>query len=219
MGAHLAALLAHHAERAGRGVAYNALRDCHVAGMASIVLHDEPGNRVRVFVTNGAHGLHWNRPSVWLGAPKHARFSLGVHPHHCDIRLIHLFGEVHNDLYAVVPHRNGPFEKYAFQSAINTGSGSLVPTGTRADLHMVRTDALASKPVAMKAHELHSVYVPNGERAAWMVVEGEEDTGFDSSCWSNTDRTFDFSNLYQPMDAPSVAKVLTTLAERVARGY
>jgi hypothetical protein len=194
-------LLQHHAERAMRGAEYNALANCHCEGVDSIVLHDEPGNRVRMFFADRRHALHRNRYDV---------FSIAVHSHHCELRLVGLFGRAWNDVYALTPHANGPFSEMVYASGV-TGESSLTPTGAHAFAHRIRSEELGV--VAMQAPELHTIYVPEGARAAWLVIEGAEDEHYAPRCWTNDARPFDPSGLYERMSPAAVAGRLNTVIE------
>lgn len=199
-------LLSHHRARAASGVPYNAISDCHARGMHSIVLHDEPGNRVRMFFADWEHALGNNR---------NGKFSIAIHPHHCTIRLVGLFGPAHNDVYALTPHAAGPFHQMAYKSAIGTGEGSLTPTGKMAFVHRIRTEALSTNP-ALAAHELHTIYVEAQRRAAWLVIEGQEDPGYESVCWTNNPSS-DFSGIYSPMSCADVAETLNEVIRQIER--
>lgn len=199
-------LLQHHEERARRGVEYNALANCHADGMDSIVLHDEPGNRVRMFYADWHHSLHRNRDGA---------FSIAIHSHHCDIRLVGLFGRPYNDVYALTPHVSGPFAEMAYTSGV-TGEGSLTANGGRAFAHLLRSEPLTAA-VTLKAHELHTIYLPEAQRAAWLVIEGAEDEHYSSRCWTNDTCRFDSSCLYERMTPAAVAGRLSTAIEMMER--
>lgn len=193
-------LLQHHAERARRGVEYNALANCHADGMDSIVLHDEPGNRVRMFYADWHHTLHRNRDGA---------FSIAIHAHHCDIRLVGLFGRASNDVYALTPHASGPFAEMDYTSGV-TGESSLKPTGARAFAHLLRSDPLTGA-VTLKAHEMHTIYLRESQRAAWLVIEGAEDEHYAPRCWTNDPRPFNPAGLYERMTPAAVAGRLSTV--------
>lgn len=203
------ALIQHHIARAESGVEYNALRDCHVHGIDSIVLHDEPGNRVRLFFAGYQHKLYQNKPDG------NYTDSLAVHPHHCDIRLVRLFGDVTNYRMAMVPRGNGPWREFEYRSAIKTGeAGQLIPTGNSAELYVLSDDSLCNAGTLMKAWELHTIHVDHGFRAAWLVIEGREDPHYRSVCWSKAE-AHDMDGLYQPMSGAEVAGVLRTVADQM----
>lgn len=198
--------LQHHEDRAKRGVPYNAIRNCHAEDLHSIVLHDEPGNRVRMFVAGFQHSLWRNRSS---------RYSLAIHPHHCDIRFVGLYGPAFNDVYALTPNPLGAFAEMQYRSAIKDGAGSLTPTGRRADAHTLKQQPLSANP-KLSAYELHSIYLAGNCMAAWLVVEGAEWDHYESLCWTNNESP-SVAGLYQPMDGAEVAHVLGDVIRRMDR--
>lgn len=198
-------LLQHHLERAKRGIQYNAIADCHAKGMDSIVLHEEPGNRVRMYVANHWHELHENRSGP---------FSVAIHAHHCDIRLLGLHGDAFSDVYALTPHKGGDFAEMRYTSGV-TGDSSLTPTGRRAYAHRLKSDPLLGH-AAMRAHQLHTVFVPMFKEAAWLVVEGTEDEKYESVCWTNNIKPFDPSGLYKPMNQADIVNRFEVAIRRLA---
>lgn len=73
-----------------------------------------------------------------------------------------------------------------------------------------------TKRLTLRAKDMHTIYVPKGESAAWVVCEGKEDPSYAKSpfVWSN-DRDlehFDWSGLYQPMTADYVQQTLDVCA-------
>lgn len=190
------AFLHHHLDRARAGVAFNALAHCHVPHLDSIVLHDEHANRIRMFFANYGHELHRNE----IGQ----EFSLAIHSHHCDVRLVGLFGHVANERYGLTPHAEGPFAEMYYSSGIS-GAGTMKHTGNRAVATRLRSDALSlNKSEYLEAYELHSIYVPAQTNAAWLVFEGAEDKHYSSTCWTNATEEFNPEGLYQPMPQETI---------------
>lgn len=195
-------LIEYHAKRAACGNTYNALRNCHVRGLHSIVLHEGSQGMVRVYVATSDHHLYLNDPS------KDWKFSLAIHSHHCDLQFVGLYGEAMHDTYALVPTPHGDFAAMAYESQITGAAGaSLKPIGPRAFTRLLRSTPMTTKP-AVRAHELHSVSLRPGAIAAWMVLEGEEDGHYNPTCWTNNEDPFDPDGLYVPMDSGDVARVL-----------
>lgn len=146
------ALIAHHLARARTGIEYNALRHCHVKNVYSIVLHDEPGNRVRMFFAGPLHELWRNVPDCVGNSD-----TLAVHPRHCDVRLVKLFGDVTNYRMGIVPRSEGAWHEFKYVSAITTnGPGSLTATGRRAEL-LVVARLIAAQFQFLSTHELFRV--------------------------------------------------------------
>ena len=197
------ALIAHHLARALAGIEYNALRHCHVKNLYSIVLHDEPGNRLRMFFAGPMHELWHNVPDCVGNSD-----TLAVHPHHCDVRLVKLFGDVTNYRMGIVPRSEGAWHEFKYVSAITTnGPGSLTATGRRAELLVAKKETLDTTGLYMKAWELHTIYVQGGCRAAWLVIEGAEDPDYEPLCWSRSE-THDLTGLYEKMTAQEAANIL-----------
>lgn len=199
-------LLLHHAERAHRGHAYNALQNCHARGVWSVVLHDEPENRIRMFFASAEHDLDQRR---------RGRFTLGIHPHHCDVCLVPIFGPVENWRYIVTSeadHTALCLTRCRYQSAITGGGGRLIPDGHAwLQRQYGRRDALADGAISMRARELHTIHVPAGQRSAWLVIEGAEDPFYQSVCYTDTP-DFDAAGLYVPAQPSEVFYLLTQAA-------
>lgn len=197
----LKSFLQHQLDRALRGEITNAITNCHAVGLDSIVFHDEPGNRVRMFLAQHHHTLHRNNPQ----AGNAYDFSLAIHAHHCDVRFVGIFGKATNDRYRIMPNPEARFQEMAYTSGV-TGTGSLTPTGVRVSPYLVDRHALTTNPV-MRASELHSIFVPRHETAAWLVIEGQEDPHYKSVCYTN-DPNPDLSDLYQPMSQIDIVDAL-----------
>jgi hypothetical protein len=199
--------LEHHQERAARGVEYNALRNCHAIGLHSIMLHDEPGNRVRIFVANANHTLCRNRGD---------RYSVAIHPHHCDVRLIGLYGPAVNDVYALTPNPHGDFREMEYRSAITHGVAHFRRTGRRADAHAIAHQPLSTSP-KLSAHQLHSIFLPASYIAAWLVVEGAEWREYESLCWTNDPDPVLSAEFYQKMNCEEVELLLGNVIQQLQR--
>lgn len=199
-------LLQHHLDRALRGVTYNAIRHCHAHNLHSIMLHDEPGNRIRLFVAESGHNLASNNG-------KDHDMSLAVHPHHCDVRFVNVYGRAENRRYAIVTDgtSDGDWLEMEYRSAITSGGpGSLTSTGVRGTAIHLGSERLDKSP-SMRAEEMHTIWVPGSEEAAWLVIEGAEDGNYDSICW-----TLNYSpsmyGLYETMTQAEVATLLARCA-------
>lgn len=204
------ALLRHHAQRieqrAAAGLPFNALRNCHVEGLSSIMLYDEPANRVRLFYAERDHALWRN------DIPHGLDMSVAVHPHHCDITLALVFGRVRNDTFWAVPSHAAGHHKCEYVSGVQwPGESALIDTGERALLSLVGSTWLYPQGESLHATTLHTIYVPRGETAAWIVIEGRENPDYAPVCYTRNLR-FDPSNLYQPMPADHAAKLLRDAA-------
>lgn len=170
-------ILRHHLRRAQAGQHYNAVANCHTHGLHSIVLHDQPDNRCRIFYADSKHELWRNTEG--------SKFSIGIHAHHCDLTLIGLTGTPRSVQYAILPAADGDFEKCRYVSPFSGKPGSIVPTGEFAYMHKINSVNLDMMTLDLKAHQLHTVYVDKGQSAAWMILEGGEDRHYQSVFWSN----------------------------------
>jgi hypothetical protein len=162
---------------------------CHAQGLHSIMLHEDSETRVRIFITTPQHKLYWNYPY----STHKSGLSLGYHAHHCDLTLCGLVGAPLN----IVAKKNPPagatllLDRFRYDSMI-TGSGSGWASDGGRDLFSL--DPRVLLPLThqhMAADTIHTVWVEQGQRAAWMVVEGREDPNYAPFTWSDRDLTKD----------------------------
>jgi hypothetical protein len=191
------ALLQHHLERARRGEIKNALRNCHVYGLQSVVLHDAPGNRIRLFCAADDHHMAWEERGK-------QPMPLAIHQHHCDVTLVGVFGSAASLEFQLGGDGGYDLTKCRFDSAI-TGAGALVSRGVKRHLWITHRVTLNhGVSAAMRADVLHTVTVPDGQSAAWLVLEGAEDPDYLSVCYTNNP-TWDPSHLYRKPEREEVA--------------
>lgn len=186
----LTALFEHHRDRALRGEIKNVIVDCHVRGVWSMMLHDEPGNRMRVFWATPIHELAPNNRFEF------EPMTIAAHPHHCDITLVKIFGSAYNHVVQAHPEREGQFVKCEYRSAIKDGQGGLVNTGERFVMFRQRKTLIPETGDQMGAHQLHTISVAKGQEAAWLVLEGREDPNYRPICYTNNP-VFDAEGLYR----------------------
>ena len=199
------AFLEHHLDRARRGQFHNAIGDCHVKGLHSLVLNEEPGNRIRMFYASQFHHLAW-------GERGNQPMPLAIHTHHCDVTLVGIFGTAASLEYQLGGEGGVDLFKCRFDSAI-TGAGALVSRGTHRHLWMTRRVVLNhGASAAMRADVLHTVIVPERQAAAWLVIEGAEDPDFVSVCYTNRP-IWDPSQLYRK---PIQSEVESWLRDAIA---
>lgn len=182
--------------------------NCHVMGLDSIVLAEdtETGELVRVFWTTPEHELYKNE------VPFSTRISIAVHPHHCDITLVPLFGTILNSLLELDDDPNGEvrIDSWEYVSGIATPKGSFRRTGSSKNVLGIKFQPLVNdltrgasdgNVYTMKYNELHTVYVPRGETSAWAIFEGpSHGREKPRECYSNNDLTkFKFEDHYTPM--------------------
>ncbi len=188
----LSALLQHHARRIVNDTKRpNVLMNCHARGIHSTMLHDEPGNRMRLFYAGDQHTLWRNHPDTLDD-----NMTLSVHPHHCDLSLVRIFGEAHNIIGRVRETKNGKFHECSYSSAILGGKGSLDPTGRKFDFVVIENRPLPNHGLAMASTELHTIYVPQGKAAAWLVLEGTPDPDYRPICYT-ANPEFSMEGMYE----------------------
>lgn len=190
-------------------IAAKSFRNCHAIGVDSILFDDTPGDRLRAFVANKEHTLYANCRRT------EGPLSVALHPHHCDVKLIPIFGEIYN----VTPKRTTggrKFSGYRYQSKVTSGVGKFVRID---DVMMVALEAeRLRKPLAMSASRVHTIFIPRGQTAAWYVREGQEDQHYSGLCWSDDDlEKFDFGPFYRPMDRQYLVKTLKAMGVKIDR--
>lgn len=204
----LKSFLQHHLDRALDGQVRNVLMDCHVKGVCSMVLHDEPGNRVRMFFASKDHNLAAN--SLLNSQP----MTIAAHPHHSDVTFVGIFGSTYNHIVRMVPHAYGTHTKCIYHSGV-VGRGCLEPTDEKFLLQWERTTEFCSAGESLRAAEVHTLSVDAGKDSAWLVLEGRPDPGYRSVCYTNNTE-FDPTGLYQ--SKPEMASaVLAYCLERVGK--
>jgi hypothetical protein len=171
------------------------------------MLHDQPGNRIRLFYASEQHTLFRN--------PAHTMTSdmtLSVHPHHCDLTLVRLFGRPINVTGEMSADARGRFHECLYSSAILGGKGALEPTGRMFEFKDRRERVIPLTGVAMAAPELHTVFVERGLPAAWLVLEGKPDPNYKPLCFTANPH-FDMAGMYVH---GSQVDALTILQETLA---
>lgn len=171
------------------------LVNIHCSEIDSLVVKDAPF-MVRMFVARPNHELWRNNPSSSEG------FSVALHPHHCDVTLIPVTGEIYNvtmgsggDWHSLKWLRPYRYISHIINPA-HAGFSPLCAQKVPVSLGLNRITG----PLFMAAESLHTVYVPRYKAAAWWVIEGKENPSHDSVVWSNADLSaFEFSNLNLPM--------------------
>lgn len=198
------AFLKHHLVRLRYEPRINALKDCHVRGLDSIMLHEEPQNRIRMFFAHQHHELYRNDPKGLMPGQ-----SLALHAHHCDVMLVPLFGPVLNYVVNLREDEDGLYRQCAYSSAISDGKGGLVKTGKRFSATAVADSYLDKTPGGLRlfAFETHGIFVPHGVSAAWLVIEGREDAGYDKMCYTQNP-VFDSEGMYEPMSNTEAHDIL-----------
>ena len=186
------------------------LMHCHSRNLHSIMLLECPEKTIRMFVAEADHEMYRNCP--WNKENQ----SLGFHPHHCDLTLSCVRGNIYNWVVEEQSSNNTPkfrvldIDEYRYNSQITAGKIGFNKIGrSKLESHSfnkIVTDA----PVHMEAKKIHTVYVPAGETAAWFALEGLEDPNYKNSCWSYANlEEENFDHLYKPMDEENLRRILS----------
>lgn len=192
------------------------LVDCHCLGMDSLVIKGPP-NMVRMFIARPDHQLWRNSISHNETLSSRYDFSVALHRHHCDVTLMPILGSVVNVTPATCsPAATVPMRSFKYFSPITDEEGeggfeSVDPHPIPIGLN----ERLIEAPLYMKAAQLHTVYVPRGQVAAWFFWEGAENRNHNSIVYSNADLTnFDFSVLDKPMTMTRLREDLAIIGVR-----
>jgi hypothetical protein len=168
--------------------------NCHSVGVHSVMLLDQPGCRIRMFVTDNSHELWKNHPNG------DDPFSLAFHPHHCDISIQAVRGVIVNHL--AIPGRGRLrgrlLNEYSYEPLSPGSRPSFKDRGIRASFGFESTPVLPGDVLHLSARDIHTVEVNAMETAAWIVWEGKEDERYRPLAYSNDPDlgAFDASGLY-----------------------
>lgn len=181
------------------------LLDCHCVGLHSIMLIDTPEKRVRMFVSTCESEMWQNHH---LNISRHP-MSIGFHPHHCNLTLHVVKGEIKNWIVKPDPKGEVEMSKFLYQSKITKGETSFKYLGQEKLLTVTDNIIKAGESVFMHADEIHTVAVPRGQVAAWMVYEGNEYPGYEPYIWSNSDLTaLKTDHLYRKAKPSEIVELL-----------
>ena len=135
------------------------LYNCHTIGLHSFPISFDVGKQLYRRVFYAAKNHHLWKP-----------FELAIHPHHVDIKITVLEGELFNPLYEI--HPDGEiFQKYRWRSEIKEGNGGFQHLGTEKIREISNLSYKKGESTTMKACELHTVYVEKGKRCVWLIEE------------------------------------------------
>lgn len=131
--------------------------NCHTIGVHSFPISFENGLYKRIFYADINHQL-W-KP-----------IEIAIHPHHVDIKITVLEGELFNPIYEI--HENGEVvNKFQWVSHILNGKGGFEYLGQEKIKQLSNKLYRAGETVIMKACELHTVQIKQGEICVWLIEE------------------------------------------------
>jgi len=132
------------------------LLNCHCIGLHSFPISLENGLYKRIFYADTNHEL-WEH------------IKIAIHPHHVDIKITVLEGELFNPTYKV--GGNFPFNKFKWNSHILNGNGGFEYLGSENLYQSSNYSYRNGESVTMKACELHTVQIKQGKVCVWMIEE------------------------------------------------
>lgn len=136
------------------------LINCHTVGLHSFPISlDNDGLYRRVFVADRNH--HMWKP-----------FEIAIHPHHVDIKITVLKGEMYNPIYEVSDSGN-EFKKFLWNSHILNGKGGFEYLGNSFLKQVSNKKYKKGDTVTMKACELHTVVINKDKYCAWLIEEAK----------------------------------------------
>lgn len=136
------------------------LLNCHCIGLHSFPISlSENGLYKRIFYAEIHH-------EMWKP------FEIAIHPHHVDIKITVLEGELFNPLYEL--NESGEaFKKFLWNSHILNGKGGFEYLGEQKLKQLSNLKYCQGETVTMKACELHTVQIEKGKRCIWLIEESK----------------------------------------------
>lgn len=152
------------------------LLNCHCIGLHSFPIElTEEGLYKRIFYADTNHELY--KP-----------IELAIHPHHVDIKITVLWGQLFNPIYKVVDEGE-LFSKFLWNSHILNGNGGFEFIGMQCLDNISNKKYNAGESTIMKACELHTVYVQKGKKCVWMIEESKPTCDYFPINYSKKDLT------------------------------
>lgn len=195
-------LLTEHPEQ----ITKDSLLHCHTKGLHSVMFLNEPERRLRMFVSTPESGMWQNFPSVF---EDNAPLSIAFHPHHCNLTLSVVKGSILNWTTKVSEGEGMTLEKFFFDSKLIGHGTGFMHLGTETLESVSQKMLYSGQYEYMTADQIHTVAVPRGQYAAWLVYEGREDPNYVPYSWSNTDlQKLTFDGLYEKPDMSDINELL-----------
>lgn len=149
------------------------LLNCHCIGLHSFPIELKDGYYKRIFFADSNHEL-WES------------IKLAIHPHHVDIKITIIDGELYNPLYEI--NKDGElFKKFVWNSFILNGKGGFEYLGIEHLKQVSNIKYCSGQSVVMKACELHTVQVEKGKKCVWLIEESVPTCDYFPINYSNND--------------------------------
>lgn len=134
------------------------LLNCHCIGLHSFPISlDKNGLYKRIFYADTNHEL-WKPVEI------------AIHPHHVDIKITVLEGELYNPIYEL-DNSGEIFKKFLWNSHILNGKGGFEYLGQQGLKLISNLTYSAGQSVVMQSCEMHTVQINKGERCIWVIEE------------------------------------------------
>lgn len=193
---------------------------CHSRHVHSLVFRAGPP-MVRMFFADELHDLWRNEARIQNGrATFDEPMSVAAHSHRQNITMVPVFGHVMNVEFTTDGLEGVPSDlvPWMYNSHILQGSGWFSQYGDGMPLRMNAIDLL-TRPKQLTTRNIHTVFVPKGERAAWFIIEGEHDDLYDPTCWSNDNlKVVEFSSLYHRMGRDQAVRIMAICQSILSNG-
>lgn len=183
--------------------------NCHTNGLHSIYLSGEH-KLIRMFIAEPgcSLGIVPKESKPLYLTPTEIDFTIhpiAIHPHHCDIALVPVCGDLFNWEFSLQPtdfdKDIGTIGLWQYRSKISHGEIGFKKIG-ETGLSFVGGVRLSEGQLwSLSASSLHTVSVNPDQYTAWVVVEGNENKDYNSVAYSNLDLSqIDTTDLYQKMN-------------------
>ena len=133
--------------------------NCHIKGLHSVPIRETNGRLTRIFFTDTDHVMHKNGNLSTM--------SLGAHNHRYNITLTGLCGSAVNVNIIKAVDSGKPLHHFEYMD------GEKMRYLGKALAQISGIQAIGPQPIFMPASDIHTVFVPQYEKAAWLVDEGE----------------------------------------------
>lgn len=133
------------------------LLNCHVIGLHSFPISFENNLYKRIFYADTNHELH--KPVV-----------VAIHPHHVDITITVLEGELYNPLYKI-SNDGQLYKMFKWNSHILNGNGGFEYRGHEKLTELSNLRHHSGDVIKMKACELHTIQIEKEKQCIWLIEE------------------------------------------------
>lgn len=188
------------------------LLNCHTKGLHSFIFEENKGFLTRLFVTDSSHDLWKNH--CGLRALSWDELSIAVHPHHVNIKVSPVYGEIWNVLLTKEKCNAYPINlfKYIYNSQILNERGGFEKIDNE-DIYIKDYIPLSfPNYYNMKSSDLHTVFVERGKITAWIIEESLTTSSYDNITYSNADLTkWTPEGLYIKPTEQQIREILNTV--------